>query len=186
MSYWTEAELRRFSYFELDGARSPGVLVGIEINGIPLKYDSQQGFGLSGEFLRFTGLGLAEWKFTLRLIDEQDRADNDAGGWRKATAPPPQGKTDRLRSIKHPVLERFRPAVTLGYLQEIPAEVPATTEGGGVIITYPFKAYRKPLPQVGKPAAPASAVTAKVPNPRQQAIAKLTEQISAELTKGKQ
>lgn len=186
MSYWTEAERARFHYFELDGARSPGVLVGIEINGIPLKYDSQQGFGLSGEFLRFTGLGLAEWKFTLRLIDEEDRAANDAGPWRKATAPPPQGKTDRLRSVKHPVLERFRPAVTLGYLQEIPAEVPGTNEGGGVFITFPFKAYRKPLPQVGKPKTPASAVTAKVPNERQQRIEKLKAQITAELTKGKQ
>jgi hypothetical protein len=186
VSYWTEAEEKRFAYFELDGARSPGVLVGIEINGIPLKYDSQQGFGLSGEFLKFTGLGLAEWKFTLRLIDAEDRAANDAGPWRKATAPPPQGRTDRLRSVKHPVLERFRPAVTLGYLQEIPAEVPATTEGGGVTITYPFKAYRKPLPQVGKPKTPASAVTAKVPNANQARIADLTKQISAELTKAKQ
>jgi hypothetical protein len=183
VSYWTEAERERFPYFELDGARSPGVLVGIEINGIPLKYDSQQGFGLSGEFLRFTGLGLAEWKFTLRLIDAEDRAANDAGPWRKATAPPPQGRTDRLRSIKHPVLERFRPAVTLGSLQEIPAEVPATTEGGGVTITYPFKAYRKPLPQVGKPKTPTSAVTVKIPSPGQQRIAELRATREAELSK---
>jgi hypothetical protein len=169
MGYWTDKELERFGYFELDGARSPGVLFELDLgDGTPLQWDSQNGFGLSGEFLRFTGLGLAEFTLRLKLVDDGDRTSMDAGAWRRATAPPPQGQTDRIRSIRHPILERARPAVTLVTLQASPFETPA--EGGAVVVAYKFKAYRKPLPQVGKPAAPQNVVEGKVPNKYEQAV----------------
>jgi hypothetical protein len=164
MSYWTDAELERFGYFILDGAKSPGTIVGITLDGVALNYDSVKGFGLSGEFLRFTGLGLASVAFTVRLVDEEDRAAEDRGEWQRATAPPVQGQVDRIRTVQHPVVERMRAVTNRWRLQKVPTAVPATNEGGGVTIEYSFKNDRKPLPQVGKPAAPSNAVTGKVPD----------------------
>lgn len=165
MSYWTDAELARFDYFVLDGVKSPGVIVAITINRVKLNYDSVKGFGLSGEFLRFTGLGLAELSFTLRLVDEEDRAAEDRGEWRRATAPPVQGQVDRIRTVSHPVIERLRAVTNRWRLQEV-ADISGlgTSEGGGVFIEVPFKNDRKPLPQVGKPADPKNAAKGKVPD----------------------
>jgi hypothetical protein len=185
MSYWTDAELERFGYFVLDGVKSPGAVVGVTVNGVKLNYDSVKGFGLSGEFLRFTGLGLGEVGFTVRLVDEEDRAAEDRGEWQRATAPPVQGQVDRIRTVLHPVIERMRAVTNRWRLQEVPTGVPATDAGGGVTIEYSFKNDRKPLPQVGKPAAPKNAAKGKVPDPGQTTIANLTNLISAELSKGK-
>jgi len=171
-NYWTDAELARFGYFELEGARSPGVLVGMELgDGTPLKWDSQNGPALSGEFLRYMGLGLAEFKLTLRLVDEADRAAYDGAKWRAASSPPSQGQPDRKRSIRHPLLERARPAVNIVVLQSLPFEVPATSEGGGVTITYSFKVYRKPLPQPTVPKPPEKADEPATLSKNQQKIA---------------
>ena len=171
MSYWTEFELDRFEFFILDGVVSPGVIVSFNINGVKLNYDSVKGFGLSGEFLRFTGLGLAEIGFVVRLVDEEDRAAEDRAEWQRATAPPVQGQVDRIRTVSHPVIERMRATTNRWRLQSVPVAIPATSEGGGVTVEYTFKNDRKPLPQVGKPADPKSAAKGKVPNPVQQAIA---------------
>lgn len=168
--YWTEFELDRFEFFILDGVVSPGVITAFNINGVKLNYDSVKGFGLSGEFLRFTGLGLAEIGFVVRLIDEDDRAAEDRAEWQRATAPPVQGQVDRIRTVSHPVIERMRAVTNRWRLQSVPIAIPATGEGGGVIIEYTFKNDRKPLPQVGKPAAPKNVVEGKVPNPIQNAI----------------
>lgn len=185
MSYWTDAELARFGYFVLDGVKSPGTIVGININGVKLNYDAVKGFGLSGEFLRFTGLGLAEIGFIVRLVDEEDRAAEDSGQWQRATAPPVQGQVDRIRTVQHPVIERMRAVTNRWRLQEVPTGVPATNEGGGVTVEYTFKNDRKPLPQTGKPADPKSAVKGKVPDELDQAIEGMGKLIVAEITKGK-
>jgi hypothetical protein len=169
-NYWTDAELERFPYFVLDGARSPGVVVAISINGVKLNYDEVKGFGLSGVFLRFTGLGLAEISFTVRCVDEQDRRNMDRAGWQRATAPPVQGQVDRIRTVSHPIVERLRATTNRWRLQTVPFEVPATNEGGGVVVEYGFKNDRKPLAQVGKPASPANVAEGKIENPRQQLI----------------
>ncbi|MDI1444207.1 hypothetical protein [Polyangium sp. 6x1] len=157
MSYWTDAELERFGFFLLDGAKSPGTIVGFNINGVVLNYDSTQGFGLSGEFLRFTGLGLAEIGFIVRLVDAEDRAAEDRAEWQRATAPPPQGRPDRIRTVQHPVIDRIPATTNRWYLQAVPTPIPATNEGGGVTVEYSFKNNRKPIPQVGKPAPPKNA-----------------------------
>lgn len=170
MSYWTEFEIDRFEFFILDGVVSPGVIVAFNINGVKLNYDSVKGFGLSGEFLRFTGLGLAEIGFVVRLIDEEDRAAEDRAEWQRATAPPVQGQVDRIRTVSHPVIERMRATTNRWRLQAVPVAIPATTEGGGVTVEYTFKNDRKPLPQVGKPAAPKNVAEGKVPNPVVTAI----------------
>lgn len=186
MSYWTDAELERFGYFILDGVKSPGTIVGISINRVKLNYDSVKGFGLSGEFLRFTGLGLAEIGFTISLADEEDRASEDRAEWKRATAPPVQGQVDRIRTVIHPVVERLRAVTNRWRLQEIPdLSSLGTDTGGNVLVEVPFKNDRKPLPQVGKPAAPKNAAKGKVPDPTQTTIANLTNLISAELAKGK-
>ena len=169
--YWTDDELARFAVFILDGVKSPGTITAFNINGVKLNYDSVKGFGLSGEFLRFTGLGLAEIGFVVRLIDEDDRAAEDRSEWQRATAPPVQGQVDRIRTVSHPVIERMRATTNRWRLQSVPVAIPATSEGGGVTVEYTFKNDRKPLPQVGKPADPKSAAKGKVPNPVQQAIA---------------
>jgi hypothetical protein len=186
MSYWTDAELARFDFFVLDGVKSPGTIVAITINRVKLNYDSVKGFGLSGEFLRFTGLGLAELSFTLRLVDEEDRASEDRGEWRRATAPPVQGQVDRIRTVSHPIVERLRAVTNRWRLQEV-ADISGlgTTDGGGVFVEVPFKNDRKPLPQVGKPKDPKSAAKGKVPSQFQQAIAGVGALIKAEITKGK-
>ncbi len=171
MSYWTEFELDRFEFFILDGAVSPGLIVAFVINGVKLNYDSVKGFGLSGEFLRFTGLGLAEIAFTIRLVDEADRAAEDSGEWQRATAPPVQGQVDRIRTLSHPVIERMRATTNRWRLQGVPTPIPATNEGGGVTVENSFKNDRKPLPQVGKPKPPSNAVTGKVPSKLDQALA---------------
>jgi hypothetical protein len=185
MSYWTDAELARFEYFVLDGVKSPGIIVGFNINGVKLNYDSVKGFGLSGEFLRFTGLGLAEFGFIVRLVDEEDRVEEDRGEWQRATAPPVQGQVDRIRTVSHPVIERMRAVTSRWRLQEVPTDIPATGEGGGVTVEYNFKNDRKPLPQVGKPKDPVSAAKGKIPSPIDQAIDGMSKLISAELSKGK-
>lgn len=185
MSYWTEFELDRFEFFILDGVTSPGLITAISINGVKLNYDSVKGFGLSGEFLRFTGLGLAEISFTVRLVDEADRADEDRAEWQRATAPPVQGQVDRIRTVSHPVIERMRATTNRWRLQEVPFAIPATNEGGGVTIEYSFKNDRKPLPQVGKPKDPKSAAKGKVPDKFQQAIGLVGNLIKAEASKGK-
>jgi hypothetical protein len=183
--YWTDDELERFLYFRLDGMRSPGVVVGFNINGVKLNYDSVKGFGLSGEFLRFTGLGLAEVGFIVRCVDAQDRKNMDRAGWQRATAPPVQGQVDRIRTISHPIVERMRATTARWRLQTVPFEVPATSEGGGVTVEYSFKNDRKPIQQVGKPADPKSAEKGKVPNFADQAIAGMGNLITAALTAGK-
>lgn len=186
MSYWTAAELARFGYFELEGVRSPGVLQEIDVgDGTPIKWDSQNGVALSGEFLRFMGLGLSEFSMKIRLVDDADRRAHDAAQWRRATAPPAQGQPDRKRSIRHPLLERARPAISIAVLLTSPIETPATSDGGGVSITYKFKAWRKPLPVPAAPKQPEAAAAPQPPqNPRQKAIADLTAQVNAELAKG--
>ena len=183
--FWTEDELARFEYFLLDGMRSPGVVVAISINGVKLNYDEVKGFGLSGVFLRFTGLGLAEISFTVRCVDAQDRRNTDRAGWRRATAPPVQGQVDRIRTVSHPIVERLKATTNRWKLQNVPFEVPATGEGGGVVTEYSFKNDRKPIQQVGKPADPKSAVAGKVPNKLQQAIGLVGSLIKAEATKDK-
>jgi hypothetical protein len=184
MSYWTDDELARFEYFMLDGVKSPGTIVAITINRVKLNYDSVKGFGLSGEFLRFTGLGLAELAFTLRLVDEEDRAAEDRGEWRRATAPPVQGQVDRIRTISHPVVERLRAVTNRWRLQEVPdLSGLGTTEGGGVIIEVPFKNDRKPLPQVGKPVDPKNAVKGKVPDKLDTLIAGANTLLTAAIAK---
>ncbi len=185
MSYWTEAEEARFGYFMLDGVKSPGTIVGFNINGVKLNYDSVKGFGLSGEFLRFTGLGLAEVGFIVRLVDEEDRIAEDSAAWQRATAPPVQGRPDRIRTVKHPVIERMRAVTNRWYLQEVPTGIPATNEGGGVTVEYSFKNNRKPLPQVGKPADPKNVVEGKVPDLADQLIEGVGVRIVSELIKGK-
>lgn len=184
MSYWTDEELARFGFFILDGAQSPGTIVAIAINGVELKYDSVNGFGLSGEFLRFTGLGLAEVTFTVRLVDEEDRAAEDAAAWQRATAPPVQGQVDRIRTLGHPVLERLRATTNRWRMQSVPVDLPATAEGGGVTVEYRFKNDRKPLPQVGKPKAPSNAVVGKVPNFADEAIDAVGELLTIEIARG--
>lgn len=157
-SYWSDAELKRFGYFELEGAKSPGVLVEMELgDGTPLKWDEQNGPALSGAFLRYMGLGLAEFKLKLRLVDSKDRALRDGADWRRASSAPPQGQPDRKRSIRHPVLERVTPAINIVTMQSIPFEQPATSEGGGAFLVYAFKAYRKSLQQPTVPKQPESA-----------------------------
>jgi hypothetical protein len=183
MSFWTDAEIERFGYFLLDGMRSPGTVEAITINGVKLNYDEVKGFGLSGVFLRFTGMGLSEIAFTVKCADAQDRRNTDRAGWRRATAPPVQGQPDRIRTVSHPVVERLQATTNRWRLQEVPTEKLA--EGGSVTIEYSFKNDRKPLPQVGKPLPPSNAVTGKVPNPRQQAIQALGAEITAALTAGK-
>lgn len=185
MSFWTDDELARFDYFLLDGMRSPGVVVAISVNGVKLNYDSVKGFGLSGEFLRFTGLGLAEIGFTVRCVDEQDRRNTDRAGWQRATSPPAQGQVDRIRTVAHPIISRMRATTNRWRLLTVPFEVPATNEGGGVTIEYNFKNDRKPLPQVGKPLDPKNAAKGKVQSQFQQAIAGVGALIKAEITKGK-
>lgn len=186
MSYWTEAELARFHYFILDGVTSPGTITAITINRVKLNYDAVKGFGLSGEFLRFTGLGLAELSFTLELADEEDRASEDRIEWKRASSPPVQGQPDRIRTVLHPVVERLRAVTNRWRLQEVPdLSGLGTTTGGSVIIEVPFKNDRKPLPQVGKPKDPKKATTGKVPNFRQQAIAGTLAAITAAATAGK-
>mgnify|MGYP007079514860 CR=1 FL=1 len=107
MSFWTPAELDRFSYFKLDDIRSPGVLQLPQMGeGIPITFQVAQGFGLSGATQRNTGLGLAEWSFTIWCIDAESRTALDAADWREATAPPPQGVPSRRRRIKHNRLGR--------------------------------------------------------------------------------
>ncbi len=183
--YWTDDELDRFEYFLLDGMRSPGLVVAISINGVKLNYDSVKGFGLSGEFLRFTGLGLAEISFTVRCVDAQDRRNMDRAGWQRATSPPVQGQVDRIRTVAHPIVERMRAVTNRWRMQVVPFEVPGTGEGGGVSVEYSFKNDRKPIAQVGKPASPANAATGKAPGKFQQAIAGVTSLITAEITKPK-
>jgi hypothetical protein len=185
-NYWTDDELARFDYFVLDGVRSPGTNTAITINRVKLNYDSVKGFGLSGEFLRFTGLGLAEISFTIELIDADDRAAEDDPKWQRASAPPVQGQVDRIRTVSHPILERMRAVTPRWRLQEVPdLSALRTSTGGGVIIEVPFKNDRKPLPQVGKPKDPLSAAKGKVPNPLQEAIAGVGALVKAEIGKGK-
>lgn len=183
--FWTDDELARFGKFELDGVPSPGIVTGMTLDGTPLKWDSQNGFGLSGEFLRYTGLGLASFSFQVRLVDGEDRAAVDSAAWRRAAAPPAQGQADRKRAIRHPVLERHRTPVNFCVMLDVPFEVPQTTEGGGVLIEYKFKAHRKPLPVPVVPKSPENAAAGKVPqNPRQAAIEALTAQVAALRAKG--
>jgi hypothetical protein len=184
-NYWTDAELARFGYFELEGARSPGVLVEMELgDGTPLKWDEQNGPALSGAFLRYMGLGLAEFKLKLRLVDEKDRAARDGANWRAASSSPIQGQPDRKRSIRHPVLERVTPAINLVTMQSVPFEQPATSEGGGVIMVYPFKAWRKVLQQPTVPLPPENAEEGKVESPFQKEVAALSKSIDAALLEG--
>jgi hypothetical protein len=186
MNYWTPDEEARFNYFVLDGVRSPGTIAGMTINRVKLNYDAVKGFGLSGEFLRFTGLGLAELTFTLRLVDADDRISEDRAEWKRATAPPVQGQPDRIRTVQHPVVERLRAVTNRWRLQEVPdLSALGTSEGGGIFIDVPFKNDRKPLPQTGKPLDPKNAAKGKVPSQFQQAIAGVKSLVTAELAKAK-
>lgn len=185
-SYWTDDELARFDYFVLDGVKSPGLNTAITVGRVKLNYDSVKGFGLSGEFLRFTGLGLAELSFTLELIDAEDRAAEDDPKWRRASSPPVQGQVDRIRTVSHPIIERMRAVTNRWRLQEVPdLSALRTSTGGGVIIEVPFKNDRKPLPQVGKPLPPKNAAAGKVPDKFQALIGGVGALIKAEMAKGK-
>lgn len=186
MSWWTDDELARFGYFELDGARSPGVLYAMELgDGTELKWEAQNGFGLSGEFTRFLGLGLAEFTFKLKGVDAQDRADYDAAAWRKASKPPVQGQADRPRAIRHPLLERHPVPIKFVTMRSVPFEVPGTDDGGAVELAYRFKVYRKQLPQPVTPKTPDTAwERIGAENPQQQSIRRMLKGAEAALLEG--
>ncbi len=183
--YWTDAEIERLSYFELDGVRSPGVLYEIELgDGTVLNWDKQNGFGLSGAFQRFTGLDLAEFTFRLRLTTEEDRRARDSVSWRRATAAPRQGQSDRIRTIKHLLLERGDPPVTLAVLLASPFEM--APDDGGAILAYKFRDGRKPLPNRTVPLNPLNAAEDQVPNPRFARIAAIGQAIDNAVSEGVQ
>lgn len=192
MSFWTLEELSRFSYFELDGIRSPGVLQLPQMGeGIPRGWESQQGFALSGAFLRYTGEGLAEWEFTIWCLDKESRQIVDSAEWKRATAAAPLGQPDRKRRIRHPLLERrgIRECV----LKNTPFEQPldnggSLTEdaadadrGGGIALTYKFLQARKPYQHPSKPASASNVYEGKVPDYGDQFIAGLSAQLEQAL-----
>lgn len=185
-SFWKPEELARFKYFELAGVRSPGTCVGIDLgDGTPLLWDEQTAMNYDGVFLRFKGLGLAEFSFLVRGVDEEDRKNYDAAAWTRASTPAPQGQPQRILSIRHPVLEIAKTPVKQAYIQNSPFPVPGTDQGGGVLLSYKFKAYRKQVARPPKPVPASSATTGKVPNPRQTQIALLSALLQQKLAAGK-
>lgn len=185
-SFWKPEELARFKYFELAGVRSPGTCVGIDLgDGTPLLWDEQTAMNYDGVFLRFKGLGLAEFSFLVRGVDEEDRKNYDAAAWTRASTPAPQGQPQRILSIRHPVLEIAKTPVKQAYIQNSPFPVPGTDQGGGALLSYKFKAYRKQVVRPPKPVPASSAVTGKVPNPRQTQIAQLSALLQQKLAAGK-
>lgn len=186
MSFWRDDELARFGYFELAGVRSPGLCVGIDIgDGTPLLWDEQTAMNYDGVFLRFKGLGLADFSFLCRVVDEEDRAAYDSAGWTRASSPAPQGQPQRILSIRHPVLEVAKTPVNKAYLLNSPFPVPGTSEGGGVLLSYKFKAYRKQIVRPAKPVPAANVATGKVSDPRRERVGLKQSILEKKLAAGK-
>lgn len=186
--FWTEEEHASAKTVTVDGVLSPGLVEEVEINGVKINIDEVKGYGLSGTFLRETGLGLATIAFMLYMGDAKDRADLMSAKWLRAIKPSPQGTVQRIRTVTCPLIDinasiggitpRWR-------FEEIPFVQYAKNLGGGAIMWLRFKNDRKPLPQVGKPKDPKSAAKGKVPDKFQQAIGLVGNLIKAESAKGK-
>ncbi len=186
--FWTDDEHEAAKVVIVDGVTSPGVVEEVEFDGVKINIDEVKGYGLSGTFLRETGLGLSTIGFMLRFTDSKDRAYLQSAQWLRAIKPSPQGQVQRIRTVKFPLIDinasiggitpRWR-------FEGVPFVQYAKGSGGGAIMWLRFKNDRKPLPQFGEPAAPTSAAKGKAPDKFQQLIGGAKALFTAELTKGK-
>lgn len=186
--FWTDEEHEASKKVTVDGVVSPGVVDEVEFNGVKVKLDEVNGYGLSGTFIRETGLGLANIAFRLFMNEAADRVEFNSANWKRAIKPSPQGVVQRIRTVKFPLIDinaAIGGITPQWVFEEVPFVVYAKQEGGGAVMWLRFKNKRKPLVQVGKPAAAANAATGKVPNKFQQAIGLVGKLITAEASKGK-
>ena len=186
--FWTDEEHEASKKVTVDGVVSPGVVDEVEFDGVKVKLDEVNGYGLSGTFLRETGLGLATFGARLFMNEAADRVEFDSANWKRAIKPAPQGSVQRIRTVKFPLIDINAAigGITPQWVFEgVPFVVYAKQEGGGAIMWLRFKNKRKPLPQVGKPASAANVATGKIPNERQQQIGLVRLRVAAEEAKGK-
>lgn len=186
--FWTDEEHEASKKVTVDGVVSPGVVDEVEFNGVTIKLDEVNGYGLSGTFLRETGLGLATFGARLFMNEAADRVEFNSANWKRAIKPAPQGSVQRIRTVSFPLIDINAAigGITPQWVFEgVPFVVYAKQEGGGAIMWLRFKNKRKPLPQFGKPASAANAAKGKVPDKFQQAIGLVGNLIKAEAAKGK-
>lgn len=101
MSNWNPID-SPVDYIVLAGKKSPGIATIFGADR-PRKYDEQNGYGLSGATLRFTGLGLSHFKVELMLYTTEDW---DAWNvWKSVLDKPPTGRVPQSLSIRHPLLD---------------------------------------------------------------------------------
>jgi hypothetical protein len=131
-------------YILLNDQRSPGVAM-ISGAGTPRKWQKQQGFGLSGAIVFFTGLDLSTFEVTLQLATVDDW--NDWHDWKSLVQKPPLGTRPRALTIWHPFLEDLdiKSVVVEDMMQP---EVSDTMMG---TIKIKFLQYRRPRPSFAKP-----------------------------------
>jgi hypothetical protein len=153
-------------YILLAGERSPGI-ADVEGAATPRKWDSAQGYGMSGAVARYTGDELSEFSVKLRLYSDDDWLRWDF--WKPLVAKAPIGTRPKALDIWHPFLEELgiKSVVVKNWKQ------PIQSADGEWTIEIVFLQYRKPRAQSSKPDGAKSATT----DPYDQRIEQLTGQL---------
>jgi hypothetical protein len=136
----------------LAGRRSPGIAE-VEGSGSPRKWDSAQGYGMSGAIARYTGDELSEFTVRLTLLTPEDWAAWDE--WKALVAKAPVGTRPKALDIWHPYLEDLgiKSVVVKNRKQ------PVQSDSGVFTIDIVFLQFRKPKVSQSKPDGAKATVT---------------------------
>lgn len=147
-------------YVLVAGKKSPGIATILGASS-PRRWDERKGYGLSGAFVVFRGLGLSKWTVQLRLYTEEDWRTWDE--WKEVVKKPPvsaQGdlgffRRPRALDIWHPILEDLgiKSAVVEDLLQ------PLQTADGEWTIEIKMIEFRRPEFNLAKPEGSEKEVT---------------------------
>jgi hypothetical protein len=145
-------------YIVLGGVRSPGRATVLGA-GSPRKWDKQQGYGVSGATLAFTGDDLSEFDVVIDLWE--DSHWREWGAFAKVLASRPKGRfsPEGAFTIVHPVLNRT--PISISSVVVLDAGGFEQNDTGLWTTRIKFSAYRKPRVALGKPNAAIPGVAGK-------------------------
>jgi len=157
----------------ISGERSPGLCTVVGADS-PRKWDVRNGFGLSGAWTIYLGIGISTFSIKFRLYGQRDKSP-DWLAWNKFEAAvlmkPPNNKRPKTRDIWHRELERLKiKSVGVANVKQ-----PVDLGKGEWEVEVELIEYRLPKLTMSKP----EASQAKPTDPVDKEIEALTAQLDA-------